>query len=303
MPVIMLINLKGGVAKTTTSVAVAECLARMNYRTLVIDADHQSMSGEMLLGENRQLMCERNKHTLHDLMAAMYYDPEFTPAQFSGHVALKASNIAGGLDKLSVLPCSIRIDDFETNMRKSRRASLVAGPNGKSVLSHRRAQMKKWLGDKYDFTIVDCPPSLAFQVKFLLGIADGYIIPCIPDRLSLRGALYLAERIRGYGYKLPAVGLLWSLCLTKNNMHRHYMANPDARLPTPFETTIPNASGILGTSAAGSHKSFSAKYGAFSPTFKSLCLEIIQRTQWQQQPASTGHSAGDALTTPQVGAF
>jgi chromosome partitioning protein len=46
------------VAKTTNAVAVAECLADSGCRTLLMDADHQCMSGELLLGEDRLLKCE-----------------------------------------------------------------------------------------------------------------------------------------------------------------------------------------------------------------------------------------------------
>src|SRR5215475_9034883 len=81
MSIVMLINLKGGVAKTTSAVAIAECLASEGHRTLLIDADHQCMSGELLLGEDRQLRCERTGRSLHDLLAAML-DPEFKAAQF-----------------------------------------------------------------------------------------------------------------------------------------------------------------------------------------------------------------------------
>jgi len=43
MPILLLINLKGGVAKTTNAVAIAACLAAAGLRTLLIDADHQCM--------------------------------------------------------------------------------------------------------------------------------------------------------------------------------------------------------------------------------------------------------------------
>lgn len=46
MAVILFPNLKGGVAKTTNAVAVAECLASQGKRTLVIDADHQCTASE-----------------------------------------------------------------------------------------------------------------------------------------------------------------------------------------------------------------------------------------------------------------
>src|SRR3954466_2569751 len=119
MSILLFVNLKGGVAKTTNAVAVAECLADSGYRTLLVDADHQCMAGELLLGESRLLNCERRKFTLHDLLAAML-DDDFGPEQFSPYVVPKASDIGDGLDKLSVMPCSIRIDDFSTNMAKAR---------------------------------------------------------------------------------------------------------------------------------------------------------------------------------------
>ncbi len=53
MSIMLFVNLKGGVAKTANAVAVAECLAESGYRTLLIDADHQCMAGELLIGEER----------------------------------------------------------------------------------------------------------------------------------------------------------------------------------------------------------------------------------------------------------
>src|SRR6266511_1140557 len=118
--ILLFVNLKGGVAKTINAVAVAECLADSGYRTLLIDADHQCMSGELLLGESRLLKCEGKKITLHDMLAAML-DDEFKPAQLPYYGTENASDIGGGLPNLSVIPCSIRIDDFSTNMAKARR--------------------------------------------------------------------------------------------------------------------------------------------------------------------------------------
>lgn len=49
MAIIMLLNLKGGLAKTTSAVAIAECLAAAGHRTLLIDAHHQCMASELPL--------------------------------------------------------------------------------------------------------------------------------------------------------------------------------------------------------------------------------------------------------------
>lgn len=289
MAVIMLINLKGGVAKTTSAVAIAECLASEGHRTLLIDADHQCMAGEMLLGEDRQLKCERGKRNLHDLLAGML-DSEFVPAQFDSFVTRGASNIGGGLPRLAVLPCSIRIDDFSSNMAKARRGHS-SNDEFLRTLTHRRKQLRKWAEANFDFTIIDCPPSLALQVRFLLSVADSYIVPSVPDRLSVRGSLFLTERIRSFGYKLYGLGTLWSLYREQNAMHKRVVANaaagrdPYPKLPRPFETVIPNATKIGEASEPGAQPAtFRKKYSPeFAKLFEELCGEIVRRSEWQRQ--------------------
>ncbi len=111
MSILLFINLKGGVAKTTNAVAVAECLAEAGHRVLLIDADHQCMAGELLLGESRMKDCDHRKRTLHDLLASML-DDEFDINQVAYYAMPNVSNINGGLPKLAVIPSSVRIDDF-----------------------------------------------------------------------------------------------------------------------------------------------------------------------------------------------
>lgn len=71
MSVLMFMNLKGGVAKTTNAVAIAEFLADAGNKVLVIDADHQCAAGELLLGEDRFERCDGRHETLHDLLSAI----------------------------------------------------------------------------------------------------------------------------------------------------------------------------------------------------------------------------------------
>ena len=292
MSILLFLNLKGGVAKTTNAVAVAECLADSGYRTLLIDADHQCMSGELLLGESRLLNCERRKITLHDLLAAML-DDDFCAEQFPAYVVPKASDIGDGLDKLSVLPCSIRIDDFSTNMAKARHG-FKSTDEFNAIFQRRRGMLRKWLGSSYDFTIVDCPPSIALQVKVFLTVADAFIVPAIPDRLSVRGSLWLLDRIRRLGVKIDGLGTLWSLYREQNAMHRKVVevaaksVEPYKQLPKPFATVIPNASAIAMASEPNQKpKSFAAKYSTpFARLYHELCEEIVQRCQWQEASVS-----------------
>jgi chromosome partitioning protein len=288
MPILLLINLKGGVAKTTNAVAIAECFASQGLRTLMIDADHQCMAGELLLGESRLLRCERSKSTLHDLLAAML-DEEFDSEQIGGYVTNSASNIGGGMKLLSVIPCSVRIDDFSTNMAKARRG-YQSTDEFLQVFARRRQQLRGWLAANFDFILIDCPPSLALQVRAFLSVAEGFIVPAVPDRLSVRGSLYLLERIPKSGHsKIRSVGTLWSLFREQNHVHRGIVdkcrrrVEPYNRLPRPFETVIPNATAIADSSDPDkSPISFKAKYTPpFAKLYERLCEEIVARTQWQ----------------------
>jgi len=288
MPILLFVNLKGGVAKTTNAVAVAECLADMGIRTLLIDADHQCMSGELLLGEDRLLKLDHKCKTLHDLLAAML-DDEFKAEQIRDYVVANASDIGGGLPKLSVIPCSIRIDDFQTNMAKARRG-YHSNDEFLDMFRRRREKLRGWLKDNYDFTVVDCPPSVALQVKVFLSVGDCMIVPAIPDRLSVRGSLYLLDRIQKSGSKLAELGTLWSLYRQEVELHRRTVKAAEERiepwakqLPPPFKTIIPNAAAITRATEPGhGPKSFTAKYTSpFARLFRLLCEEIIQRSEWQ----------------------
>jgi chromosome partitioning protein len=288
MSILLFVNLKGGVAKTTNAVAVAECLADAGHRTLLIDADHQCMSGELLLGESRMLHCERKKSTLHDLLAAML-DDEFTAEQIPPYVVPRASDIGGGLERLSVIPCSIRIDDFSTNMAKARHG-YKSTDEFNAIFQRRRELLRRWLRANYDFTVIDCPPSISLQVKVFLTVADAFVLPSIPDRLSVRGSLWLLDRIRRMGVKIHGLGTLWSLYREQNKLHRKVVeaaangVEPYGQLPRPFDTVIPNAAAIAEASEPNrSPRSFSAKYSApFAKLYRDLCEEIVRRSQWQE---------------------
>ena len=164
----------------------------------------------------------------------------------------------------------------------------------------RRIVLRKWLNTNYDFTIVDCPPSIALQVKFFLTVADAYIVPTIPDRLSVRGSFWLLDRIRRLGVKIEGLGTLWSLYREQNKIHRRFVeaavkgADPLNQLPKPFNTIIPNATAIAESAEADRNpQSFTAKYTPpIAKLYRLLCEEIVHRSQWQAAQVNGAKVAG-----------
>jgi chromosome partitioning protein len=290
MSVVLFLNLKGGVAKTTTAVAVAETLAETKHRVLVIDTDHQCAAGELLLGEERLLRAERRRRTLHDLLAAMMRD-DFTADQFDRYVEWGGSNVGGGFPHLGVLPCSLRIDDFSTN-----RARALEGYRSTedfyAALRQREGMLRRWLTNTFDYVLVDCPPTIPLQVKTLLKVADAYIVPSVPDRLSVRGSFHLMERMRRMNMtRVRPLGLLWTLYRESNTIHRRVVSKSQQGealhklLPAPFRTILPNATAIARASEEEGTRpqSVSGKYGSqFAQLFSNL-VDEMQGRLWVQE--------------------
>lgn len=284
MPLIMMLNLKGGVAKTTNTIAIAEYLASQENRVLVIDADHQSLAGELLLGQDKLVHVESRRKTLHDLLAFMLSD-EFTPEVIDTYITHNVSNIRDVRDNLDCIPCSHRIDEFSTNMARARRGHQ-SNQEFLTRLNRLRSVFRRWCDDHYNYTLIDCPPSFAVQILFLLASAEYFIVPSIPDRLSVRGSLYLLERIRMRGYtRIQCLGTLWSMVRVQIRNHVEIMekvknsTSEYAAMPRPFETYIPNMAAIA--EAMDSQKefpNFRTKYQTqASNLYKDLCIEIMER--------------------------
>ncbi len=283
MPTLLMINLKGGVGKTASTIAVAETMAEKGYRTLVIDADHQSMSGELLLGQTKMIACENARKTLHDVFLLMA-DIDFEISRLQEFVIPSLSSVQRARPQLSVIPCSFRIDDFFSNVFRSRRTCRTFVTE-RELSAHLRKQMpkvKRMLERSFDFVLVDCPPSITMQVKMFLKIADAHIIPSVPDQLSVRGSENLVRRLRNF--RTHGLGTLWTLYRRQAAIHREIVACPFAGLPEPFETVIPNASRLADAAAPHDANDIffdcNAKYGReFAERYRALLGEIECRCE------------------------
>jgi chromosome partitioning protein len=277
----MFINIKGGVAKTTNAVAVSQFLAEAGHRVLLIDADHQCAAGELLLGESRMERCDRQLWTLHDLFREIVKE-EFDPDTFGDYVVPLTSDqeVADGRG-LSVMPSSLRIDDFQHNYNEGRK-EFRSNDEFLSVRDARLRAFRSWLRKNFDYTIIDCPPSLPLQVQMLVKVADAYVVPSIPDKLSVRGAVLLVDRLRRKRFKISGLGTLWSLYREQSVIHREFVRwgrrrDTSEMIPKPFDTIIPNATPIVRAMEA-STESLNAKYTpAFANLYRELIGEIIER--------------------------
>jgi len=299
----MFISLKGGVAKTTSAVAVAECLASEGMRVLVIDADHQCSASELLLGEEQVVRCDKRKTTLYDMLVQMTKD-DFEVEEFERFVVPNGSNIIG-LKTLSVLPSSLRLDDWQVNRLKAR--DDLSGDDYVRLWRKRIRQFRLWLSATFHYVIIDCPPSVAIQVKQMLILTDGIVIPSVPDRLSVRGAQFLINRLQKAGFKTPYIGMLWSMARSDVAVHKQYIefGKVDAPLiqglPAPFSTVIPHMAAI--TKAAEDRQcpnTFASKYGVGAKYYRDVCHEIVRRLEWEMPTDSSSKEASSKAQTSSI---
>jgi chromosome partitioning protein len=285
--VVSFINLKGGVGKTTTAVAVAEILAQEHrHKVLVIDLDPQTNATVTLIKEEKWAEMDKDGRTV----AQLFYDKLNAPAPpvFDAEraIARQVSTINDGIAKLDLLPSSIRLVAIQD------RLPVLAMLNNYSEkpIDFLKNAIESVVGG-YDYVIIDCPPSLGDITKNGLRMSTGYVIPTIPDILSTWGIYQIVENVsllsRSLGIEIPPLGIVATKA-QKNNLHarviddlRHrrlgHFAQGSVEQPPFFESIIPQAVDVArGVDVDADKRIFRGKYGVAYECFQGLTKEIIQ---------------------------
>ncbi|MCS6132633.1 ParA family protein [Clostridium botulinum] len=165
MKIISFLNIKGGVAKTTSCVNVAAQLGKEGKKVLIIDIDPQSNATKYL-----NMYDSHVKGTYEVLRGE---DIGIQPTKY---------------DSLWLLPGNI-------NLIMSEEEILT------DVKRVKETRLKKWLSLKndntFDYILIDCPPSLGMLSTNALVASDYVIVPLKIDKFGLDGFEYLMSSIEG----------------------------------------------------------------------------------------------------------
>lgn len=161
--VISFINQKGGVGKTTMAFNAAHALARKGHKVLAIDLDPQS---------NLTLLFQAgNELNIYHLLVNSVKELKMLHAP-----AMLGSVMSRGA--VDLLPGGQELSGFDLT---------IAAINAPRQLVLKKFIELSGLLDRYDFIIIDCPPTLGLLVINALCASDGVIVPFRPDDFSLKG--------------------------------------------------------------------------------------------------------------------
>ena len=207
---ISVINQKGGVGKTTTAVNLAASLSALEKKVLLIDMDPQGNATSM------SSIKEENFNTIYDMMA----DPKIKAVYPTEMPFLK------------IIPCNSDLTGAEVEL-------LEIKERREFVLKDTLEKLK----NKFDFIIIDSPPTLNILTLNNMVASDGIIIPMQCEYFALEGLSRISETMKSVKLLNPSIeiyGIL--LTMYDKRVKLTYEVENDVREhfgDLVFETVIP----------------------------------------------------------------
>ena len=251
--VLSMVNQKGGVGKTTSTINLGACLAEQGRKVLLVDLDPQ---GALSAGLG----------VSHDEEQVTVYDLLFDNTA-SIHAAIKHSNVSG----LDLVPANIDLSAAEIQL---------VNEVGRE---HTLARALRPVRNEYDIIIIDCGPSLGLLTVNALACSHGVIIPMECEYFSLRGLALLTdtvEKVRDrINFDLDIVGILVTMFDRRTTHAREVMDRVvEVFGDRVFDTVITRTVRFPETSVAGEPIITWAPNSPGAEQYRNLALEVIERT-------------------------
>lgn len=296
MPVISVLNLKGGVGKTTVTANVGAALDRIGYRVLLIDLDLQGSLTSLYLPENDQERLDKENRLLADFLAASF------DAEYPNLLDYTCPVLAD--QKSNLVPTTDNLAYAETNL--TIRWLLREGNRDPRFLLRRELQLKR-ITHQHDIVLMDCPPIINICCVNALAASDYLLIPILPSKQATSRVPVLLKRLKEFRENInPDLKIMGVLA---NRTHRSELtADETNRLSelrdqcrdgwgtdVPLFDTFIRQSAEIRT-AEDEHRPLQAENETYA-LFEELAREVHSRLPSFCRPADAAQRAGKGVAS------
>lgn len=252
--IIAIVNQKGGVGKTTTSVNLAAGLGIKGKKTLLIDIDPQGNSTSGYGINKREIT-----HSSYEVLI--------------GECSAADAVIKTKFKNVSVMPSSIQLVGAEIELTE--------------VESERESCLKKAIApivDDFDYILIDCPPSLGHITLNALCACDTFLVPVQCEYFALEGLSQLIATVRPvkrmYNSTIEIEGVLLTMYDGRLNLTREVVDEIKKFFPKKlFKTVVPRGVKLSEAPSYGEPIQYYDKRSKGAAAYDKLAAEIIKNNR------------------------
>jgi len=274
MYTISVINQKGGVGKTVTTVNLAAALQEKGHEPVIIDYDSQMNATDWLMGRE----AGEEDATIFDALST--WDGEKSDQWTLSKIARRSEAV--GLD---FIPSDKRMAAASFDSVIGRSPSFPQQLRCRlQELSTSQVRTNSSSPKNYDFCLIDCPPSLGRSIATALTGADGIVVPVHTDRFSMRGVIQLQDTVKQirkvHNDGLQILGLLLNNLDLRSGMVQELKKKfNDVYTEILFETFIPWRSKINEVATRGENLMKNEEAAPVASLYLDLAEEVVERTR------------------------
>ena len=199
--IIAIVNQKGGVGKTTTSINLAASLGAFKKKVLLVDLDPQG-NATTGVGVDKAGI----NHSIYEALVMK--------------TSIEKSIVKTKSKNVSLIPAYLNLAGVDMELIEIEKKSRLEGKKFNRVLRLKEELSK--IRDNYDYILIDCPPSLGILTTNALAAADSVLIPVQCEYFALEGIMQLINTImlaqKKVNPNLDIEGVLLTMLTTNTNL-------------------------------------------------------------------------------------